>query len=289
MILSTMFTTLSIINIIKLTATLDLSSTGTRFSPDDDTALLFNPELPSMANLPASFAFDQSSFTPSDDSSAPTLFDSAQMWGDAMFSTNDNDLDSSEAFLWNDMDGGIISSSESDNTNESNFFDIDDDESPFQLVDCSTSESLPAVDIPFAFDDLSIPAAFDIAKIRLRRRDYGGEKCTNPDTTPSMDSPSSSLSSSDSRNSRKLNLLGELLGSVEMLTKATAIENPNQNAACYIISDGRLPWGVCSSGRVEEQKRLAETFLSAGARGLAQWRLSRGTLGTCLLTNLVNS
>ena len=122
-----------------------------------------------------------------------------------MSSTDNNDLDTSEAFLWSDMDGGSISSSEIGNNNEPNFFfdddDDDDDESLFQLVDCPNSEFLAA------FDTLDIPAAFGIAKTRLRRRDYGGEKCTNPATTPRTDSQSSKLSSSDSRNSRNLDLL----------------------------------------------------------------------------------
>lgn len=275
----TMFLTMILITSAAM-SDLDLVGKGSSF--EDNTALSFNPTLPSVANPPTPFSLDQSSPIPFDDSNAPTLFTSDQMLGDFMSTITNNDLDTSDAFLWDDIDGSINLWSETDNINESNFFfdDDDNDEGPFQLVDCSNSESLPAFD---TLDTLPDP---DIANSRLRQRDSSGEECKIPATTPPTNSRSRSRASPDGR--KLEDQFKELLGDPQMLNRATtaANENPNHNTPCFVITDGRLPWGVCSSGRAGEQQRLAETFLTAAARGLAQWRLSRATLGTFLQRTL---
>lgn len=299
---------LSVIVIFRSAAISDLDSAEKSFSFEDDTALSLDPTLPSVANPPAPLSFDQSSFIPLDDLNTPTLLNSDQISGDLMSTINDNDMDISDASLWDDLDGGIAGSMKIDNGNEPNFFEDDDDDDLFQLVDCSNSESLPAFDTPIAFDTSSTfdtPLAFDTQTTfdtldtlpdfdntnnRLRRRDGPGGECTNPVNKPRPGSRSSPRTSPSGSNLE--DQFRELLKTPEMMERATTAgnQNPNYNTPCFVITDGRLPWGVCSSGQVTDQQRLAETFLFAAARGLAQWRLSGAILGTLDSSiNLVNS
>lgn len=294
MVLNTVFTMFLIIIIIIITsaATSDLDSLRKRSSFEDDTALSLNPALPWMADPPAPFSLDQSPLLHLDNSNAPTLFNPAQTSEDLISSINKNDLDTSDEFFWEDLDNDVASSSEIDNINGPNFFadvdDDDDDEGPFQLVDCANSEFLPALDTPLAFDTLDTLPDFDIAKSRLRRRDSGGEKCANPATTPPMDSQSPQRAYPGGGNLD--DQFRKLLEDPQMLNRATTstIENPNHNIPCFVITEGRLPWGVCSSGLTGEQERLRETFLMAATRGLTQWQLSGATLGTFLSKSLVD-
>lgn len=287
MISSKIFITLSIIIVIITPAAIsDLDLTGDGSSFEDNTALSLNPTLPSGAVSEELFSLDQSSPLHLDDSNPPTLFNLAPVSGDFISATNNHD----DAFLWNDMDTDIAPSSNINNINAPNFFldnnDNNNEKSSFQLVDCSSSESLPAFDSPLTFDTLDTPPNFAITKNRLRKREGVGQECVNPATTPPTGSRSPRRgppSGSDLEDKFR-----QLLEDPEMLNRATtfAIENPNYNSACLVMTDGRLPWGVCSSGRVEEQERVRETFLTAAARGLARWRLSRATLGTFLQQTL---
>lgn len=284
MVVNTIFTTFSIITIITSAAISDLDSVGKGSSFQDDSALSFNPALPWVADPPAPLSLDQSSLINLDDANVPTLFNSAEMSGDFLSATKNNDLDTSDAFLWDDMNGGSIAPSlENDKTNEPNFFDVHDDQGPFQLVDCSNSESLPAFDAPLAFDTLDTLPDFDIANSRLRRRDSGGEACTNPSRMGS-ESPRRRYPSGSNLEDQ----FRKLLEDPELLNRATTStnEDSNHNTPCFVQTEGRLPWGVCSSGRIGEQGRLRETFLMASTRGLAQWHLSGATLGKFLQISL---
>ena len=287
MISSKTLTTLSIIVVIIISAAKsDLDSGGNGPPFEDATLLSFDPTLLSGPDSHASFSLDQSSLLQLDDPDALALFNPVPMSGNFISATNNHDLDTSDAFLWSDLDADIAPSSNIDNINGPNFIfddnDNDNDKSSFQLVDCSNSESLPTFDSSLTFDPLDSLPNIDIAQSRLRRREGGGQECVNPATTPRTDSQS------PRRGSPKVSNLEDefrqLLEDPEMLNRATLSTSGNQNynTPCFVITDGRLPWGVCSSGRVGEQERVRETFLTAAARGLARWRLTQATLGTFL-------
>ena len=247
------FSTILALPIIIPAAISDLDST---WSLEDDS-LFINAELPSVN--PAPFSLDQSLIPLY--SNAP-LLSSTQIFEDAVSSTS-NDIDTSDAFPWNIDTGVIPPSSGTANSNNDKFDFFDEDDSYKTLADCSTSGSL---------------LAFDISKRRPRRRaGGGGEKCTNPGTTPPTSSQS--IPSSSSPDNINLDQLWELLTSPEMLNKATAIEDPYQNTPCFLLTGGRLPWGVCSSGQPGGQRR-ALYYAELAGLPLATWSLSRATLGT---------
>lgn len=284
---SKLLTTLSIIIAVIIPAAIsDLDSTEDGSPFEDDTALSFNPTLPSGADSEASVSLDQLPLLHLDDPNAPALFNPAPISGDFISATDHHDLDTSDAFLLSDMNADLATSSNIDNINGHNlFFDDNNNENDgnsFQLVDCSGSESLPASDFPLAFDTLDTLPNLDIAQSRLRRREGGGQECVNPATTPRTDSQSRQRGSPNRGNLEVK--FGQLLEDPEMLDRATASTsgNQNHNTPCFVITDGRLPWGVCSSGRVGEQERVRQIFLFAAARELVQWRLTRATLGTFL-------
>lgn len=245
-----LFSTILALSIIITAAISDLDST---WSLEDDS-LFTNAELPSMN--PAPFSLDQSLIPL--DSNAP-LFSSSQTFEDPV-SLTDNGIDTSDAFPWN-IDSGIISPSSgtASNNNEFNFFDENDS---FQLADCSTSGSPPP--------------AFNVRKSRLRRRGGGGETCTNSQSPPSSSSPGSF----------SLDQLKEFLENPAMLNLATAKKDPYQNNHCFILTDGRLPWGVCSSGQPNGQRRTINNVELAGLP-LTTWSLSGASLGTLFFFFLV--
>ena len=132
-----------------------------------------------------------------------------------------------------------------DNSNELDNLFLDD---PLQLADCSTSsgeQSLSTLDNT-------------LAKSRRRRRD-DSNKCTNPTVTPHTSSQSSSGAGGLDES-----LVEQLMAFPEFRAIAElARQNENNNFICFVLSDGKLPWGVCSTGLDKDQVPLGGRILIA--------------------------
>lgn len=221
-----MFSTIFMLPIFASTAILD--SPDSTWLTDDDDALISYTD--STLNLAAPSSFNQP-LSPS--ASDALLFGSAPLPAIALSSsTINNEMDIPDALLWNlDSSSNLPSSGGADENNESNLF-LDDS---FQLADCSTSSEKSSSSI----DNI-------LGKFRLRRRD-DSNKCTNSDGT--SHGSYSSFPADDERN-----IVEEMFTDYEpSYTVTQAMDTLNHNSMCYILTNGRLPWGVCSSGREEDQ------------------------------------
>lgn len=241
-----MFSAMLMLSSTAFAATLD-SSDSAWLTGSDDTLLSNTDWTLNSAVAPDSF---NQPLSPS--GLDASLFDSAQLPTEislSSFTTNKNIDTTSDALLW-DLDSssggdiGILATD--DDSNKFNNLFLDD---PLQLADCSTSsgeQSLSALDNP-------------LAKTRLRRRD-DGKKCTNPAVTPHTSSQSSSSAADDPDQK----IVEELFAFPEFRAiAALARQNENNNFVCFVLSDGLLPWGVCSTGLDKDQVPLGGQILIA--------------------------
>lgn len=246
------FSAIFTLPIIASTAIFD--SPDSTWSIEDDDTPPSNTDLTLNPSAPISFT---QPLSPS--GSDALLFASAPLPAISLSSsTTDNEIDTSDALLWNlDISSILASSVGTDETNELNLFSDD----PFQLVDCSTSsdESLSTIDNTWG-------------KSRLRQRD-GSNKCTNPAGTPHMSTQSSSAD--ESRDFvQKMYADSEFSWLVN-----SATENPDHNTVCYVLTLGKNPWGVCSSGQEKDQILLGgQTTIMDSHYTL--WSLTHATNGT---------
>lgn len=278
-----MFSTMVTLSTIASAALIN-SPDSTWLSGDDNT-LFSNIDLMTLDPAAPIIPFNQALF-PSD--SEASLFGSSPLPQEISLSsfTTNNDIGTiSDALLW-DLDGsssdiGISnlpwSGATDDNNNESNSLFLDDH---FQLADCSApsqEQSLSALDNT-------------LAKSRLRRRDEGSNRCTNPAVTPHTNSQSSTSAADDDN----LKRIRTLLADPDFRAMAAeANKNPNFNFPCFILTDGKLPWGVCSSGQENDQSPLDGGVLIDDAQ-LPLWSLRQAILGktfpflfcVCLLFSL---
>ena len=132
----------------------------------------------------------------------------------------------------------------------------------FEVADCSRSESLPAMG----------------RKSRVRRLDGSGT-CVNPSTTPptAVDEPSGSVSDKpvDLRD-----LLRLLDSPIFMEMSRQSKKDKDNNQYCFLYTDGNLPWGVCSSGRPDDQRKVIGQLDISGFGSFDAYELDHCTLGT---------
>jgi hypothetical protein len=132
--------------------------------------------------------------------------------------------------------------SENDVLSVSSSFEDDTFGKPFQLVDCSTSEYIGAIG----------------KKSRVRRFDNPG-LCKNPTSTPPTDVPDAN---NGEKNPRPSDLgLENIGGMLESFVEGITDVKPNE--ACRLYTQGLLPWGVCSSGRKEDETLQASQSIQS--------------------------
>lgn len=132
----------------------------------------------------------------------------------------------------------------------------------FEVADCSSSESLPAIS----------------RKSRVRRLDGSGA-CVNPSPTPptAVDEPSGSVSDKpvDLRDLMRL-----LDSPIFMEMSRQSKKDKDNNQYCFLYTDGNLPWGVCSSGRPDDQRKVIGQLDISGFGSFDAYELDHCTLGT---------
>lgn len=257
---------LSIMFMFSIIVLAEMLSSGSTWDFENDDIPLSNPGL-SLDSALTSFNQPFLSLD-SDSDSIASLFGTAELPDDFLDSSTSNNVDTSDADIWDihsDIPTFIEPDDDNNNNSPPNFSSAEDF---FQLADCSTSESLEMI----------------FGKSKIRRENDDSSKCTNPaiiPTIPHLNSQPTPLSEDD------LKQLGELLSNPEMLPMAVrARENPESNVACFVLTGGLYPWGVCSSGREEDQTQWPGRLMVDGWIRLNLWQLNQCTLGTSLRQTL---
>lgn len=181
-------------------------------------------------------------FLPLDQSNS--IFDLAQVPGDSEAVPSPS--------IFSDTDSGVFTSSKADHQG---FNVISNDDDPLipddldYLADCLTSKSFPALGIS-----------------RLLRQRDGSGSCANPSTVPDPDEVARLVELF--KDPAALKIFGE------------AVSGKEQNMNCRLITAGVYPWGVCSSGEMEDQVRLLDQVALPSGRRFFQWTLTDCSLGT---------
>ena len=145
---------------------------------------------------------------------------------------------------------------------------------PFTLADCSASDSLPVIGKRLR---------------RARRRDdFGSCKApTGATNTPSGDSIGDGDASSDLPDPSPID---EVFTDPEFALRwAAAKSNENHNGYCFFLTDGYMPWGVCSSGNAGDQSMSMTSAMTMGSLGdFGIWTLNHCTLGMLIESQPAN-
>lgn len=170
----------------------------------------------------------------------------------------------SESYLDNGFDS-LFESDVNSKTDEADLGALSDHilfDNSFELADCATLDSLPAIG----------------QKSRLRRLDDSGS-CKNPTTTPP--SGADTLPGGADDENVQLPDIMKLLNNPYFLRKfGAARRNQDHNSFCYLFSEGILPWGVCSSGKPEDQRRIGGRLHLVTVGFFDAYELSHCTLST---------
>lgn len=221
--------------------------------PLDQTELLSFNQLASL--------FDEARSSEDSNFSVPSSFESLfqdTSNNDNLFSVNDDEFLLSS--LPNDGNG---------NGNSAVF-----DGNPLEIAICPSSSSSTLEDFPAAIGK----------KSRFRRRDgfNGICKTSNEVTTGSFSS------SSGGRDGKlpDLTVPKTLFTSPGAVLLLTADMTDNQkNRYCHWFTEGLLPYGVCSSGEIADERMSITDALTLPPFGqFAIWTLTHGTLGMFLFT-----
>lgn len=234
-----------------------------QFSLTQPSSLDDQAKLPEGSNL---YSEDVSGFTtlpldPTVSSSDPpgSLFDQPTSLFDVSTSPEDSGFylsDTSESLFEDDVN------TQNDKGDLNSLFDDTVLSDGFELADCSMSESPPAIG----------------RKSRIRRLDGSGT-CENPSTTPptAVDEPSGSVSEKPVDLQDLMRLLSSPLF-MEMSRRSKKDKDNNQY--CFLYTDGNLPWGVCSSGKPDDQRKVIRQLDISGFGSFDAYELDHCTLGT---------
>lgn len=132
----------------------------------------------------------------------------------------------------------------------------------FELADCAMSD----------------PLASKGKKSRHRRLENSGS-CKSPTTTP----PSSAEPPGGEGDDETFQLpnMRTLLNDPYFLMRFSAArENDDHNSYCYLFTEGILPWGVCSSGKPEDQRSISGKLHVTTVGFFDAYELDHCTLGT---------
>lgn len=151
--------------------------------------------------------------------------------------------------------------------------------------DLISSDGPPISDVSLDFPDCSTSMPFPAtAKSRVRRLKTP-ESCENPTSgadVPPLGPGAGSLDE-EKLDPEKLDQLGQLLQdpeTSELLNRATS--NPDNNPYCYLLTNGLLPWGVCSSEERDETIPGNDAVVWPGFGRFRLHRLTQCTLGTVI-------
>lgn len=131
----------------------------------------------------------------------------------------------------------------------------------FELADCAMSDALLGTG----------------KKSRFKRLDDPGS-CKNPTTAP-LKSAETLPSGGDEI--VKLPDVMTILDNPYLLLKfAAARKNEDHNTYCFLFSEGIVPWGVCSSGNRDDQRKLSDQLHIITIGFFDAYELSHCTLST---------
>lgn len=124
----------------------------------------------------------------------------------------------------------------------------------------SIADSFKVADCSATFDFL--PA---IGKSRIKRLDGPPQECKTP------------ASAMDERSAKRKEI-GRILSVPSLLEEwSPARDSVLQNTPCWLLSDGAFPWGVCSSGRPEDEAVAYEI-----SPGMQVWALNLAVISTSI-------
>lgn len=182
-----------------------------------------------------------------------SLANDDSIFSDPIISMEQNPVESS-AWLFDQVtlpqDASTVNfGDETDNLFSSNpFLNVAPLEDSFQMADCST-------------EDLSVSG---ISRVR---RDAGPRFCNSPSPATAAQPGLPEEGKTDMIDLQSLLRSGDVENNLKI-----HMDSERRNAFCYWYTQGRLPWGVCSTGKP------ADVTTSPGTQGWLESTVSHGTM-----------